>query len=1110
MYKFLFLRQITMVNLSINRNWYLVWIVALLLLTLAKVYEWVYPSFQHDYHHFLKIKLEGELNAHLDKDSKYLRQLKPLLVDGNSLTGFENSEIIKIARQSEIKQVICKEGEIRFWNGKDGFFEALWCTDAFKSDSTSLIKYNGSYFLTLDTQLNNDSQKINCIRQYHINSTQDIKQGFTLTKTRKTQKDLPIFAKSNTKKPLFYLNVDGPFLAPYYGNALILFYLLTLIIFYIPFHRIARDFFNRGNYPWANLILSTGVLVTASMCQWIVHQNDFYHSMLTDKLVHTKFYDYTLFEFTVFSGIFFHLSFFFYKYANIDNTLSVLKFRYGVVLFNYLASIVALIIYCFIFSAVFIHSDFYFDLNNIFSIRVENYILLFDLLIALLAIFLITNKLTLSTASFELPFRHKILIYLLAFLILAGFIYQSNINIGLLTFFLGVSIIIWMQDFFSEEYQKNILWLISWIIVISILNASMIFHFQNQKKRYVKDQMIGQYVECLKIRKDCVPELIQNCTTNQYELYFFEDNFLKYSSSVYKPSIDHVQKVLKKDSIRHVIQGDKDVLYTRSKPNQYLVISNPLESTLKGISLFSYLFTVLILISYLISLIHQRLPFLPEGLQITFQDKPSLKNRIQFYVILGIVISFLIIAITTVFFTRQSEDQIFRENLESKTNNLCNFLETTIRNSNTLDDAKLILSEQIRQSSQMVDFNVNLFNTKGVEEKVYANNQSEQDPIFKLIDPNVFFSYPSFSEDITITESPDDDLNAYRNLFYNNKRIAILQVEAKASQESKSGNRLANLINTLLNIYVFLFLIAASLATLLANSITAPLVNLGNKIRQIRLGKTNEKLEWSGQDEIGELISNYNQMVSQLDESAQLLAKSERDSAWREMAKQVAHEIKNPLTPMKLSIQYLQQHIRSGAEDVKEMAQKVSLTLIEQIDNLTKIATEFSNFAKMPTAENEKIIINEIVSSVHDLFRKREDIDILLSVPIDELFVFADKNQIIRVLNNLINNAIQAIPETKRGHIDIQLDANSKNAIIMVRDNGTGIPEDMQAKVFLPNFTSKSSGTGLGLAMCQQIIESANGRIYFKTIPGVGTSFYIELPLMRSVPNTPEDSNELD
>lgn len=181
----------------------------------------------------------------------------------------------------------------------------------------------------------------------------------------------------------------------------------------------------------------------------------------------------------------------------------------------------------------------------------------------------------------------------------------------------------------------------------------------------------------------------------------------------------------------------------------------------------------------------------------------------------------------------------------------------------------------------MVDFNVNLFNTKGVEEKVYANNQSEQDPIFKLIDPNVFFSYPSFSEDITITESPDDDLNAYRNLFYNNKRIAILQVEAKASQESKSGNRLANLINTLLNIYVFLFLIAASLATLLANSITAPLVNLGNKIRQIRLGKTNEKLEWSGQDEIGELISNYNQMVSQLDESAQLLAKSERDSAWR-------------------------------------------------------------------------------------------------------------------------------------------------------------------------------------------------------------------------------------
>ena len=156
-------------------------------------------------------------------------------------------------------------------------------------------------------------------------------------------------------------------------------------------------------------------------------------------------------------------------------------------------------------------------------------------------------------------------------------------------------------------------------------------------------------------------------------------------------------------------------------------------------------------------------------------------------------------------------------------------------------------------------------------------------------------------------------------------------------------------------------MIAASLATFLANSITSPLEILRNKLKEIRLGKTNETLEYPGQDEIGELIQDYNNMVGQLDESATLLAKSERDSAWREMAKQVAHEIKNPLTPMKLSIQYLQQMIRSKSDNVPEMVEKVSNTILEQIDGLTKIATEFSNFAQMPKAENEKLLLNDIV-----------------------------------------------------------------------------------------------------------------------------------------------------
>jgi signal transduction histidine kinase len=152
----------------------------------------------------------------------------------------------------------------------------------------------------------------------------------------------------------------------------------------------------------------------------------------------------------------------------------------------------------------------------------------------------------------------------------------------------------------------------------------------------------------------------------------------------------------------------------------------------------------------------------------------------------------------------------------------------------------------------------------------------------------------------------------------------------------------------------------------------------------------------------------------------------------------------------------------------------------------------------MPIATNEKLLLNEVVSNVHDLFRKREDLDIYLSVTIDELYAFCDKNQLIRVLNNLINNAIQAIPETRRGKIEIALTSKDKFACIKVKDNGVGIPEEMQSKVFLPNFTTKSSGTGLGLAMCQQIIEAVNGKIYFNSLPTHGTEFVVELPLMKS------------
>ena len=279
--------------------------------------------------------------------------------------------------------------------------------------------------------------------------------------------------------------------------------------------------------------------------------------------------------------------------------------------------------------------------------------------------------------------------------------------------------------------------------------------------------------------------------------------------------------------------------------------------------------------------------------------------------------------------------------------------------------------------------------------------------------------------------------------------------------------------------------------------ISKPISSIVDRLKEFKLGGRNAKLVWDRQDELGILIDEYNIMVEKIEDSAEILAQSEREEAWREMAKQVAHEIKNPLTPMKLSIQYLQHAHRSNPDNIEPLMKRVCNTLVEQIDNLSQIASEFSNFAKMPKAENQKIELNHLVRSVYDLFKEHRDKKISLKIPTEAFYVYADKNHLIRVLNNLVKNAIQAIPDERVGVIDISLIERDNKAVVIVKDNGTGIDDKMKEKVFVPNFTTKNSGTGLGLAISKSIIDSVSGSIYFETEVGIGTSFYVVLPIME-------------
>jgi nitrogen fixation/metabolism regulation signal transduction histidine kinase len=302
-------------------------------------------------------------------------------------------------------------------------------------------------------------------------------------------------------------------------------------------------------------------------------------------------------------------------------------------------------------------------------------------------------------------------------------------------------------------------------------------------------------------------------------------------------------------------------------------------------------------------------------------------------------------------------------------------------------------------------------------------------------------------------------------------------------------------MSALLNVYVFMLLITGGLAIFIANNVTKALSELSAGIQRLRLGY-NEPIEWKRNDEIGDLVQAYNNALKKIEESSRLLAQSEREGAWREMAKQVAHEIKNPLTPMKLSIQYLQHAKANGVQNLEELIQRVSETLVEQIEALARIATEFSSFAKMPKAENSLFSLNELARSVHTLFaNERLDMQISLYLPDKDFIVYTDRNHLTRVLNNLFKNAIQAIPDGRPGVIEVSLRQDKNMVVVEVSDNGSGIPEDIREKVFVPNFSTKSSGTGLGLAICKNIVETAGGNIYFTTETGIGTTFFVELPI---------------
>ena len=337
---------------------------------------------------------------------------------------------------------------------------------------------------------------------------------------------------------------------------------------------------------------------------------------------------------------------------------------------------------------------------------------------------------------------------------------------------------------------------------------------------------------------------------------------------------------------------------------------------------------------------------------------------------------------------------------------------------------------------------------------------------------------------------------AYRPLVSDRGAVlGYLGVPYFARQVEVEEQRAAGYV-AVVNLLVVLLLLSLAAAALIASWTTRPLVMLRRGLERIQLGARNEPLAYRGQDELGELVRVYNRKVEELRASAEKLARSERENAWKEMARQVAHEIKNPLTPMKLSIQLFQRSWDPAAPDAKEKLDKLSIGLVQQIDALSGVATAFSQFAQMPEARPEPLDMRAVAHAAVDVFHATPGTSIVLHDG-PGLPVHADREHLLRVFNNLLKNAVQAIPDGRGGRIDVRLHQDGDRAVAEVQDNGSGIPGHLHQRIFTPSFTTKSSGMGLGLAMVKRMVEQAGGRVWFNSKEDQGTTFFVALPLRR-------------
>ena len=474
---------------------------------------------------------------------------------------------------------------------------------------------------------------------------------------------------------------------------------------------------------------------------------------------------------------------------------------------------------------------------------------------------------------------------------------------------------------------------------------------------------------------------------------------------------------------------------------------------------------------------------------MSFLNKITLRFRIFLSMLVLLALSLLITGAFSVYHFYEENEEYHNKRLTRKAVNLLSAIDYHFKTIDIVDKNNLdsIITPKLKEWADIHNIDVLFYDMEGQLIRTSSKQVLDHEVIKKDLNPA--FVLRVINENAVFTKTKEDTttvLIAYqfiRDSFEN--PLAIISIPY--FEDETIPDQDIEFLESLIVLYIALFLLAVIIAYFLSNYITQSLSTIGKKLSNTQINK-NVPLQWKSNDEIGQLVKEYNRMLAELEGNAVKLARSERESAWKEMAKQVAHEIKNPLTPMRLLVQQLEYTLKT--ED-KEQLKEFTKAMLEQIDAMVTIADAFSRFADMPTSKRQEFDVKSLLERTIAIF---SNLDITIESPEREIIVLADKDQLLRVFNNLIKNAWQSVPEDRDPKITIRLVDKKENVQIEIQDNGSGIDPEKQERVFEPSFTTKSTGMGLGLAMSQNIIIGLKGKIWFESKTDNGTTFYISLP----------------